>query len=60
MTFYVDGTMPSLTTAIKYHSGSATDDGVTNGMYFPDTNSEKVVIAEEPFYYGYGYPIKSR
>lgn len=52
--------MPSLTTAIKYHSGSATDDGVTNGMYFPDTNSEKVVIAEEPFYYGYGYPIKSR
>ncbi len=49
VTFYVDGTMPSLTTAMKYHSGSATNDGVTNGMYFSDADSENVVIAEEPF-----------
>ncbi len=31
---YVDGTMPSLTTAMKYNSSAVTDDGVTNDMYF--------------------------
>jgi len=49
ITFYVDGTMPSLTTAMKYHSGSATDEGVTNDMYFSDEDSDSIVIAQEPF-----------
>ena len=49
ITFYVDGTMPSLTTAMKYHSDSATDEGVTNDMYFQDANAKNVVIAQEPF-----------
>lgn len=47
--FYVDGTMPSLTTAMKYHSKSATGDDVTNDMYFSDEDSDNVVIAKEPF-----------
>jgi len=49
ITFFVDGTMPSLTTAMKYHSDGATDDTVTNGMYFSDPDAEGVVIAQEPF-----------
>ncbi len=47
--FYVDGTMPSLTTAMKYNSAAATDSSVTEGMYFLDADSPNVVIAEEPF-----------
>ena len=49
ITFYVDGTMPSLTTAMKYHSDGATDEGVTGDMYFSDPDGEQVVIAPEPF-----------
>lgn len=49
ITFYVDGTMPSLTTAMKYQSGSATDKSVTGDMYFSSPDSENVVIAEDPF-----------
>jgi len=49
ITFYVDGTMPSLTTAMKYHSDSATDKSVTGDMYFSDADSEQVVIANDPF-----------
>lgn len=49
ITFFADGTMPSLTTAMKYHSDGATDDTVTNGMYFSDPDAESVVIAQEPF-----------
>ncbi|PCJ49032.1 MAG: hypothetical protein COA74_07130 [Gammaproteobacteria bacterium] len=49
ITFYVDGTMPSLTTAMKYHSGNATDKGVTSDMYFSDPDAENIVIADEPF-----------
>lgn len=49
ITFFVDGTMPSLTTAMKYNSSAATEDGVTNDMYFLDENSENVVIPEDPF-----------
>jgi hypothetical protein len=41
--------MPSLTTAMKFHSGSDTDKSVTNDMYFSDPNAENVVIAQEPF-----------
>jgi ABC-2 type transport system permease protein len=47
--FYVDGTMPSLTTAMKYNSGAATDSSVTQGMYFLDAEAENVIIAEDPF-----------
>jgi drug efflux transport system permease protein len=47
--FYVDGTMPSLTTAIKYHSNSATSEDVTGDMYFSDPDAENVIIAQEPF-----------
>jgi ABC-2 type transport system permease protein len=49
ITFFADGTMPSLTTAMKYHSDSATDDGVTNDMYFSDADADNVVIAQDPF-----------
>jgi len=49
ITFYADGTMPSLTTAMKYQSGSATSECVTNSMYFSDSDSENVVIAQDPF-----------
>lgn len=48
ITFYVDGTMPSLTTAMKYHSKRATSDQVTGDMYFSDPDAENVVIAPEP------------
>jgi ABC-2 type transport system permease protein len=46
---YVDGTMPSLTTAMKYNSSAATDGDVTNDMYFLDENAPNTVIAEDPF-----------
>lgn len=48
ITFYVDGTMPSLTTAMKYHSGKMTDKSVTGDMYFSDPD-EHIVIADDPF-----------
>jgi ABC-2 type transport system permease protein len=47
--FFVDGTMPSLTTAMKNRSSAMNDDDVTNGMYFLDEDSENVIIAPEPF-----------
>jgi len=49
ITFYVDGTMPSLTTAMKYQSESATSDDVTADMYFQDADAENVIIADRPF-----------
>jgi len=49
ITFYVDGTMPSLTTAMKYNSESATNEGVTNDMYFSDADSDNIIIAQKPF-----------
>ncbi len=49
ITFFVDGTMPSLTTAMKYNSKAATDEGVTNDMYFLDEDAPNTVIAEDPF-----------
>ncbi len=47
--FYVDGTMPSLTTAMKNHSNTLTGEDVTNDMYFLDENASNVRIAQEPF-----------
>ena len=49
ITLYVDGTMPSLTTAMKYHSDSATTDDVTSDMVFLDPDTPNMVIAREPF-----------
>ncbi|MFT4582556.1 MAG: ABC-2 type transport system permease protein [Gammaproteobacteria bacterium] len=49
ITLYVDGTMPALSTAMKYHSNSATDEHVTNDMYFLNPDAENVVVAREPF-----------
>jgi len=49
ITFFVDGTMPSLTTAMKYNSSAATDTDVTNDMYFLDEDAPNTVIAEDPF-----------
>lgn len=49
ITFYVDGTMPSLTTAMKYNIKSATSEDVTSQMYFLDENASNTVIAKEPF-----------
>lgn len=47
--FYTDGTMPSLTTAMKYNSSSVTDERVTSDMYFSDADAPGVVIAQSPF-----------
>jgi ABC-2 type transport system permease protein len=49
VTFFVDGTMPSLTTAMKYQSKSATSDTVTADMYFLDEDADAVVVAQDPF-----------
>jgi len=49
ITFYSDGTMPSLTTAMKYNSKSATGEDVTNDMYFLDEDDTDTVIAQDPF-----------
>lgn len=49
ITFYTDGTMPSLTTAMKYNSKAATGEEVTNDMYFLDENDTNTVIAQDPF-----------
>jgi ABC-2 type transport system permease protein len=49
VTFFVDGTMPSLTTAMKNKSDSVTDDSVTKNMYFLDENESNVIVADDPF-----------
>ena len=46
---YVDGTMPSLATAMDNNKHAITDEAVTNDMYFLDPDAENVVIAAEPF-----------
>jgi len=49
VTFFVDGTMPSLTTAMKNNSSAIDDKEVSSEMYFLDEDSDNVVIADEPF-----------
>jgi ABC-2 type transport system permease protein len=46
---YVDGTMPSLATAMDNNSGVITDEKVTNDMYFLEPDAENVIIAPDPF-----------
>lgn len=46
---YVDGTMPSLATAMDNNKHSITDDAVTHDMYFVDPDSENIAIPPDPF-----------
>jgi len=46
---YVDGTMPSLATAMDNNKGSITDDKVSGQMYFLDPDADNITIAPEPF-----------
>jgi len=46
---YVDGTMPSLATAMDNNKHTITDDAVTGDMYFLDPDADNVVIASDPF-----------
>jgi ABC-2 type transport system permease protein len=46
---YVDGTMPSLATAMDNNSGAVTDEKVTSDMYFLEPDAENVVVAADPF-----------
>jgi len=46
---YVDGTMPSLATAMDNNKGAITDDAVTNDMYFVDPDADNVIIPPDPF-----------
>ena len=46
---YVDGTMPSLATAMDNKKSAITDEKVTNDMYFQDPDEKPVVIAPAPF-----------
>ncbi|MCG6871362.1 MAG: ABC transporter permease [Gammaproteobacteria bacterium] len=47
---FVDGTMPSLATAMDNKKHAITDDAVTGDMYFLDPDADNVVIAPEPFH----------
>jgi len=49
VTLYIDGTMPSLATAMDNNTSAITDDAVTSDMYFSDPNEPAVVIAQDPF-----------
>ncbi len=46
---YVDGTMPSLATAMDNKKSAITDEKVTHDMYFQDPDEEPVIIAPDPF-----------
>ena len=50
VTLYIDGTMPSLATAMDNNSSAITDDAVTTDMYFSDPDDPAVVIAQDPFH----------
>ena len=49
VTMYVDGTMPSLATAMDNKSGAITSKRVTNSMYFQEAGAERVIVAPQPF-----------
>lgn len=50
VTLYIDGTMPSLATAMDNNSSAITDEAVTTDMYFSDPDEPAVVIAQDPFH----------
>jgi ABC-2 type transport system permease protein len=49
VTLFIDGTMPSLATAMDNNSSAVTDDAVTTDMYFSDPDDPPMVIAKDPF-----------
>jgi len=49
VSLYVDGSMPSLATAMNNKSSAITADSVTSSMYFSDPDAPAVVIPEQPF-----------
>jgi len=49
VTLFIDGTMPSLATAMDNNSSAITDEAVTSDMYFSDPDEPAVVIAQDPF-----------
>jgi len=49
VTLFIDGTMPSLATAMDNNSSAITDEAVTTDMYFSDPDDPTVVIAQDPF-----------
>ena len=49
VTLFIDGTMPSLATAMDNNSSAITDDEVTADMYFSDPDEPLVVVAQDPF-----------
>lgn len=49
VTLFIDGTMPSLATAMDNNSSVITDDEVTADMYFSNPDEPLVVIAQDPF-----------
>ena len=46
---YVDGTMPSLATAMDNKKSAITDEKVTNDMYFLEPDAGPVIVAPDPF-----------
>lgn len=50
VSLYIDGTMPSLATAMDNNSSAITDDAVTADMYFSDPDGPPLVIAQDPFH----------
>ncbi len=49
VTLFIDGTMPSLATAMNNNSSAITDEAVTTDMYFSDPDDPAIVIAQDPF-----------
>ena len=49
VSLFIDGTMPSLATAMDNNSSAITDEAVTTDMYFSDPDQPPVVIARDPF-----------
>ena len=47
---FIDGSMPSLATAMDNNSSAITDEAVTADMYFSDPDAPPTVIAQDPFY----------
>ncbi len=49
VSLFIDGTMPSLATAMDNNSSAITDEAVTTDMYFSDPDAPPTVIAADPF-----------
>lgn len=49
VSMFIDGTMPSLATAMDNKSSAVTDEAVVNDMYFSAPDEPPVVIPQDPF-----------